>query len=257
MTDPLPLLADRLHSDKVLVTAWSGIPDPQAVDTLARCGYDAVTLDMQHGQHTFTSLISGIAEIRAAQRHALVRVPLADWAMVSRALDAGAEAVIAPMINDADDARSFVAAAKYPPVGERSWGPLRAMALRDRDGQSYLEEANRACLAIAMIETPRAIDNLEAILAVKGIDGILLGPSDLSLTLSGGVRIDPSGRPTQEAIAGIARRARAAGKVCSIFCNSADDARAAVALGSPLIVLGVDVLMMQAGARTLLDDFQS
>lgn len=249
-------LATRLAGDDVLVTAWSAIPDPQVPDILARCPYDCVTLDMQHGQQTFGSVITGIAAIRAAGKHAIVRIPINDYATASRALDVGAEAVIAPMINSVEDARAFAASIKYPPVGERSWGPLRAMSIMNMDGQTYLEQANETCLAIAMIETPRAIENIDAIMAVDGIDGVLVGPGDLSLTLSKGAKIDPSGDQAQQAAATIASKARAAGKFCAIFCVSVDDAHSAVEMGGSLLCLGVDAMLMQAGAHALLSEFR-
>jgi 4-hydroxy-2-oxoheptanedioate aldolase len=211
---------------------------------------------MQHGQHTIASVIAGIGAVHAAGKHVLMRIPLDDFATASRALDAGAEGVVAPMINTVEDARRFAAAMKFPPLGERSWGPLRAMALDEVDGQGYLERANTGSVAIAMIETPRAIDNVDQILAVDGIDGILVGPGDLSVTLTAGERIDPSGAVAQEAIARIAGRARAAGKFCAIFCNTVEDARKAVALGAPLIALGVDALLLRAASDLLVGSFR-
>ena len=105
--------------------------------------------------------------------------------MVSRALDFGAEGIIAPMINTAADARAFAAAAKYPPVGERSWGPHRATTLAGLADQSvYLREANDHVITLAMIETRTALGNLDAIVDTPGIDGLFLGPSDLSIALS-------------------------------------------------------------------------
>lgn len=252
---PVPL-AERLTRGETLVTAWSAIPDPQVADILARAGYDAVTLDMQHGQQSMSSVIAGIAAVRAAGCHALMRIPLNDYASAARALDAGAEGVIAPMINTVEDAVTFANVMKYPPLGERSWGPLRAMSIMDLDGQSYLERANGFSLAIAMIETPRAMDNMDAILGVDGIDGILVGPGDLSVTLSGGKTIDPSGAQAQQAIEEISGRAGAAGKFCAIFCNTVEDARVARRLASPLVALGVDAMLMQAGARALLSAFR-
>ena len=122
----------------------------------------------------------------------VVRVPVGDFALVSRALDFGAEGIIAPMINTAADARAFAAAAKYPPIGERSWGPHRATTLAGLADQSvYLREANDHIITLAMIETRTALANLDAIVDTPGIDGLFLGPSDLSIALSNGGSLDP------------------------------------------------------------------
>ncbi|MEM8811649.1 MAG: aldolase/citrate lyase family protein [Pseudomonadota bacterium] len=254
--EPKPNLAARLAASGSLVTAWSAIADIQIAATLARSGFDAVTLDIQHGQHDYASCLSGIAEIRAAGCSPLARIPVGDFALAGRLLDAGAEAVIAPMINTADDAQALVRSTKYPPLGARSWGPLRAMALMGMDGPAYLSRANDFCLAIAMIETAEAIDNLDAILATEGLDGVLVGPGDLSVTLSNGEAIDPSGKAAQDAMATITRKAIAAGRFSAVFCNSPKDAQDAIDAGARLLAYGVDLLLLEAGARHLLSDLR-
>ena len=145
---------------------------------------------MQHGLLDTGSVMTGIGAIALAGKPAVVRIALGDDATASRALDMGAEAVIAPMVNSVEDARALAAATKYPPVGERSWGPTRAMTLaRHRAAAQYLENANRTCFTFAMIETVRALDALDAILAVDGIDGVFVGPFDLSVSLSAGRQV--------------------------------------------------------------------
>ncbi|MDP3897082.1 MAG: aldolase/citrate lyase family protein, partial [Mesorhizobium sp.] len=109
------LLGDRLRAGEVLCTAWSGIPDALTVELVAAQGFEAVTLDMQHGGHNEDSVLRGIAPVLAAGKHAIVRIPVGRFDMASRALDFGAEAVIAPMVNSVEDARRFAASMKYPP----------------------------------------------------------------------------------------------------------------------------------------------
>src|SRR5947207_3276896 len=116
-------LANKLKAG-ALITGWNIWPEPLLAEIAARSGFDAVTLDMQHGLHDPVSVMRGIGAIHLAGKPAIVRVPVGDNAMVTRALDMGAEAIIAPMINTPEEARDFVAAAKYPPMGQRSWGPL-------------------------------------------------------------------------------------------------------------------------------------
>ena len=134
---------------------------------------------MQHGWHSADSIAAGIRAIVIANKPAVVRVPVGDFAFASRALDMGAEAIIAPMINTVADAQAFVDATKYPPLGKRSWGPGRAMTLSGiGSGADYLAWTRDNVLAFAMIETVEAITNLDAILSVPGIDGVFVGPSD-------------------------------------------------------------------------------
>jgi len=181
---PAPTLAEALHGGATVVSAWVGLPEPLISELAARSGFDAVTLDVQHGLHDTGSVMRSVGSIAMAGKPAIVRLAVEDFALASRALDFGAEAVIAPMINSVADARRLVAATKYPPLGERSWGPARAMALFGiTDPQVQLRTANRSTLAIAMIETKTAFAALDDILAVDGLDGVFVGPSDLSVTL--------------------------------------------------------------------------
>src|ERR1700691_967028 len=185
-------LARRLRAGETIFSGWCSLPYPIVAETVGREGFPAVTLEGQHGLWDVSSLLTGIAAVRQGGSAPIVRVPVGDFALVSRALDFGAEGIIAPMINTAADARAFAAAAKFPPVGERSWGPHRAMTLGGvPDMATYLREANDHVITLAVIETRTALENLEAILATPGIDGLFLGPSDLSIALSGGKSLDP------------------------------------------------------------------
>jgi 4-hydroxy-2-oxoheptanedioate aldolase len=116
-------IGSRLAAGETLFTAWSAIPDPLVAEFLARSSFDAVTLDMQHGCHSTESVMRGVAAISLAGKPAIVRVPVGRFEMASRALDFGASAVIAPMVNSVADAKAFAGYMKFPPLGERSWGP--------------------------------------------------------------------------------------------------------------------------------------
>lgn len=245
-------LAQRLRAGEVLISGWSTIPEPLVAEAVARAGFDCVVLDLQHGLHDTRSVFQSIGSIAAVGKPALVRVPLGDNAFASRALDAGAEGVIAPMINSVADARAFVAAVKYPPVGQRSWGPNRAMALSGKTPQTHLETNNAETLAIVMIETDRALAALTEILAVPGIDGVFVGPSDLSVSLSAGARIAPGDANLDGALAAIATAATAAGKFACIYAGTGQRARHHLSLGYRLIAVGADTAYVAAGASELL-----
>jgi 4-hydroxy-2-oxoheptanedioate aldolase len=177
-------LAARLRGGEPAYSGWCTLASPIAAETLARDGFAAVVLDMQHGLWDTASTIAGVAAVHHGGAAPVVRVPLNDFAFVSRALDVGAEAIIAPMINTREDAVRFANAAKFPPAGERSWGPQRAMALQGRSvAVDYLREANDATLILAMIETRPALGNVDAIASTPGIDALFIGPYDLSTAL--------------------------------------------------------------------------
>jgi 4-hydroxy-2-oxoheptanedioate aldolase len=164
----------------------------------------------------------------------------------------GVEGVIAPMINTVEDARALVATTKYPPVGERSWGPTRVLGLRGVDGPTYLASANKTALALAMIETERALGAVDAILAVEGLDGIFVGPSDLSLTLSGGRSVAPGDAALEAPLRRIAESAKRAGKIAGIFSPTAERARVFRDLGYPFVALGTDFAYLRSGAEAML-----
>lgn len=246
-------LAERLRAGERILTAWSGIPDARVATVLGRAGYPAVTFDMQHGLHDLASVVAGIPLAVAAGAAPIVRVPVGEFATASRVLDAGAVAVIAPMIDGAETARRFVAHLKYPPIGERSWGPTFAMALAGVDkSDAWLAGANAASLGFAMIESADSIAALDDILAVDGLDGIFVGPSDLSLTLSGGARLAPSAEETWAAVERIGAAALAAGKLAALFANTAEDVRRGFAAGYRLIAYGTDTGLLKSAATEAL-----
>jgi len=247
-------LAARLRADEILYTAWSAIPDPLVAEFLARAAFDAVTLDMQHGCHTTESVLRCVAAIKLTGKPAIVRVPVGRFDMASRALDFGAAAVIAPMVNSVADARAFAASMKFPPLGERSWGPTRVLALHNAPSpQAHLESANRETLAIAMIETRAAQAALDEILEIEGIDGIFVGPSDFSIALSNGAKIDPTNEDMLAAAGDIAARARRAGKLACTLSHNGPAAKRARTLGFQLIALGNDFGYLTAGANAIVE----
>ncbi|MBN9026617.1 HpcH/HpaI aldolase family protein [Kaistia nematophila] len=249
----MPSLVSVLRSRGACLTAWIATPEPLIAESAARAGFDCVTLDMQHGLHDPVSVMRGIGAVALAGVPAIVRIPVGDFAMASRALDMGASAIIAPMINSAEDARAFATAAKYPPLGERSWGPVRAMQLSGvSDGAAFLRDTNAATLTFAMIETRAALQALDEILAVPGIDAVFIGPSDLSIALSDGASVDPMRADNQAAAADILARAHAAGKLAGIFAITGEQARHYRKLGYDLIALGTDGMYFRLGATTML-----
>ncbi|MCC7345979.1 MAG: hypothetical protein IT538_01145 [Variibacter sp.] len=247
MPTPPFSLARRLRAGETVHTGWATLGLPMLAEMLARDGFPAVTCDNQHGLFDLAGTLAGIAAIRAAGAAPMVRVPLGDFAAVSRVLDFGAEGVIAPMINTVEDARAFAAAAKFPPVGERSWGPARALMLNGLSMPDYLKRANKETVTFAMIETRTALSNLDAILATPGIDGVFIGPSDLSITLSKGKQLDPFGKEVDEVIVKVAAAAKKAGKIAGAYTANADRANHHAAQGYRFMAVGSDAMFMRAG----------
>jgi 4-hydroxy-2-oxoheptanedioate aldolase len=245
-------LAARLREGKPLFTAWCGLPDPVLGAILAREDFDAVTFDMQHGAIDLAAAIRGIPLVAAAGKPAIARIPVDDFATASRMLDAGVAAIIAPMINTVEDARRFASFAKFPPQGDRSWGPHGGLTLSGLSPSDYFGGANAFSLTFAMIETREAMESVDEIMAVDGIDAIFIGPSDLSIGLSRGQSLSPMGAEVDQAIGALLKRAHGAGKLAGIYAATGERAAAFAAQGYNLIALGSDTGLLRAGAQAAL-----
>jgi len=253
MTIPAFTLAKRLRAGETVFSGWCGLPYPLVAETLARDGFAAVTIESQHGLWDVAGILAGIAAVRQGGAAPIVRVPLNDFAMVSRALDFGAEGIIAPMINTTADAKAFAAAAKFPPTGERSWGPHRAMTLGGvSDMATYLREANDHVVTFAMIETRTALQNFDAIIRTPGIDGFFLGPSDLSIALSDGKTVDPMSKDVDTHLDTLIASAQKANKIPGAYCHSAERAAALAKRGVKFLAVSSDLSMLRAGAAAAL-----
>lgn len=230
-------------------TAWLGLGSSLAVEIVAEAGWPAVVIDQQHGAGGNTELLACLTAARAAGVPALVRVAHLDCGLIGRALDAGAQGVIVPMIDTPDDAARLVQAAKFPPTGGRSFGPYRAKLLIDGD---YVEAANGWTLACAQIETRTAVENIDAILAVPGLDMICLGPNDLALSLSAGKHRDIRAPEVLDAIAHVHARATAAGIVTQTFANDPEYGEQMTAMGWQVLAIGTDGAWLASMAERLL-----
>ena len=153
------------------------------------------------------------------------------------------------MINGAADARRLVEFTKFPPLGERSWGPRAALALSGLDAPAYLSKANAMTQTIAMVETEAALEGLDDILAVEGVDGVFIGPSDLSIALSGGRDVTPRNQAVLRAASHVVERAKAHRRYAAMFCYDGDDARAMAARGFKLCNIANDHMLLRAAAR--------
>jgi 4-hydroxy-2-oxoheptanedioate aldolase len=179
-----PMRENRLRTlwaqDQAAVNGWLAVPNAFSAEVMAHQGWDTLTIDLQHGVIDYAAMVGMLQAISTTPTVPIVRVPWLEPGIVMKALDAGAYGVIAPMVNTREDAQKLVAWTHYAPQGTRSFGPVRALLY---GGADYPAQANRTIVAFAMIETAQALDNLDAILSVEGLDAVYIGPSDLSLAL--------------------------------------------------------------------------
>lgn len=244
-------LATRLASGEPFLFSWMTVASPALAAQVARLPFDGVCLDMQHGMIGFPDAVGMIAAINAAGRPAIVRSLWNDAATPGQCFDAGSVCVIAPMVNSRAQSELLVRAAKYPPMGARSWGGYTAQQASGLTPGDYLREANRITMVFAMVETMEALENVEEIAATPGLDGLFVGPSDLSIALSRGAAIDKTGPDTLAAMTRVAAAARSNGIVAGAFGGSAEVIKTYLGLGFTFIAAAVDVDLMQWGAAEI------
>jgi 4-hydroxy-2-oxoheptanedioate aldolase len=232
---------------KAAVNGWLAIPSGFSAEVIAQCGFDTVTVDLQHGVQDYLSMVQCFQAMQAHPVMPMVRVPWNEPGIVGKVLDAGAMGVICPMVNNRREAEALVQYAKYPPVGTRSNGPIRAAMYGE--ATSYQATANEETLVIPMIETREAIENMEDILSVSGVAGVYVGPSDLGFSYGLVPKLD---REEPEILAIYEKLLREAGKrriFCGIHCGSAAYAARAIKMGFRLTSLMNDSGLMAMAAN--------
>jgi len=225
--------------------AWLAIPSPLVAEAAAMAGFDYVCIDMQHGVADYQVAITMLAAMRGADSTPIVRVPWLEPGIIGRVLDAGALGVVIPMVNSRAEAEAAVAACRYAPAGARSFGPIRAgMAY----GPSYFAEANAEIACIPMIETRQAVEQVDDILSVPGIDAAYVGPADLSITYGLPPGVDNPGTVFDEAIATIVDSCNRHGVTPGIH-SIAGLAAKRVGNGFRMITVSSDLTALTAGMR--------
>ncbi len=237
------------RNDQAAVNGWLAIPNSFSAEVMAHQGWDTLTIDLQHGVIDYAALVPMLQAISTTPTVPIVRVPWLEPGILMKSLDAGAYGVICPMVNTREDAQKLVAWTSYAPRGTRSFGPIRALLY---GGADYPAHANDTIVRFAMIETAQALDNLDAILSVEGLDAIYIGPSDLSLALGCRPVFDDVDPPVAQAIDHILARAKAHGIQAGVHNGIAEGALARIAKGFRFVTIGSDARLMAAGSQQVL-----
>jgi 4-hydroxy-2-oxoheptanedioate aldolase len=231
------------------VNGWLSIPSSFAAEVMAHQGWDSLTIDLQHGVIDYQTAIGMLQAISTTPVVPMVRVPWLDPGILMKVLDAGAYGVICPMIDNAEQTELLVRACRYPPRGTRSFGPIRATLY---GGADYPRHAATTVLVIAMIETAPALDQLESILAVDGLDGIYVGPSDLSAALGCTPTLDPEEPRVVAAIERVLKAAKAQGLWAGIHTAAPAYARRMHELGFDFVSIASDSRLMALKSQEVL-----
>lgn len=235
-------LKETLDASGQAVNAWLSIPSSYSAEVIANCGFDAVTVDLQHGMIDFGQALTMLQAISATSATPMVRPSSSDPVGIMRLLDAGAYGVVCPQVDNKEIAKKVVAACKYPPAGMRSFGPSRGLLY---GGSDYFQHANDEVLVFVMIESKEAVQNLESILDVQGIDGVYIGPNDLNLTYGGGPGSYPQGE-VGDIIESIRLKAAERSLFTGIFCADGEMARKRLEQGFRLVTPGNDAGILKS-----------
>ena len=239
-------------NSQTAIGGWLSIPNGYSAEIMTHQGWDVLTIDMQHGLVDASALVTMLTAISTTEVTPFVRVPWLEPGIIMKVLDSGSYGVICPMINTREDAERLVSYCRYAPQGTRSFGPGRSILYA---GEDYAQNANKIILTFAMIETQKALDNLDAIVAVEGLDAVFIGPSDLGLSL-GYVPGNYEEPVLLEAINSILKTAHKQGIRAGIYTFNAVFANRMIELGFDYVVVSSDARLMVAQAQQVMADLR-
>ena len=238
-----------LHARRPQVGLWMSLANAYTAEICATAGFDWLLIDGEHGPNDVRSMLAQLQTLAAYPGHAVVRAVSDDVALVKQLLDIGAQTLLIPMMDNAEQAERMVAATRYAPEGVRGVGSFIARVSRWGEREDYLAHANEEVCLLVQVESRTGLDNLDAICAVDGVDGVFIGPADLAASL--GHRGDAGHPAVLAAIEDAVRRIVASGKAAGILSTDQALARHYLALGCTFVAVGMDVRLLAVGARAL------
>lgn len=243
-----------IHAGRQQIGLWCSIPSPFTVEVLAGSGFDWLLLDTEHAPADIPEIFAQLQAAAGGSASPVVRVPSNDPVAIKRALDAGAQSLLMPMVQTADEARAAVAATRYPPEGIRGFAGM-SRATRFGRVKDYFKQAHDETCVLVQVESAQALDNLEAICAVEGIDGVFIGPGDLSASLG---FLDGQGAPEMvKLIEETLRRIVAAGNRPGILTADRTLARRYMAAGSVFTAVDIDLALLVRQTEALAAEFKA
>ncbi|MTJ05434.1 MAG: HpcH/HpaI aldolase/citrate lyase family protein [Sediminimonas qiaohouensis] len=247
MPAPINPFKAALARAELQLGCWAGFADPYATEVLATAGFDWLVIDGEHAPNDLRSIMAQLQVLEGKQSHAVVRLPIGhDW-MIKQVLDAGAQTLLIPMVDSAEQARHLVRAMRYPPAGIRGAGAALARASRFSDIEDYVATADDQMCLLVQVESRKGLEALDDILAVDGVDGVFIGPADLAADMGYGA--DSSARPVADAIRDALERIAASSKAAGILALDPDTAGQYRDWGAQFLAVGIDVLMLARTAR--------
>jgi len=243
-----------IAAGQLQIGLWCSLCSNIAADIVRDCGFDWLLLDTEHSPNEIPDLLAQLQAVDGGQATPIVRPAWNDIVLIKRCLDIGAPALLVPYVQNPAEAKNAVAAVRYPPRGVRG---VASASRASRYGRTtdYLKKADSEICLLVQVETRAALDELEAIAAVEGVDGVFIGPSDLSASL--GHIGNPAHPEAQKAMEDAVRRLKAVGKPAGILTGNEDEIRRYIGWGYTFVAVGSDVGLLKSGADALAKKFKS
>ena len=252
MQTPINTFKQALKNKQAQIGLWVSMANPYSTEICAGAGFDWLMLDSEHAPNDVRSVMAQLQTIAAYPSHAVCRLPVGDSTLVKQYLDLGAQTLLVPMVDTPEQARALVQACRYPPDGFRGMGGARA----SRWGRypNYAKEANAQVCLLVQVETRLALSNLDAIIATEGVDGVFIGPADLSASMG---HVGNSGHAqVQAAIEDAIGRVTRAGKAAGILTPDTTLAKRYLELGATFVAVGLDTVLLVRGTNALVSQFK-
>ena len=244
-------IKQMMAEGKPVINGWLAIPSTASAEAMAHCGWDSLTIDMQHGLVDYSNALPILQTISTTDVTPLARVNWNEPGQIMKILDAGSYGVICPMVSNKEEAEKFVKACMYPPKGYRSFGPIRGLIY---GGSDYPDHANDEILKIAMIETKESLEKLDEIMSTPGVDAIYIGPADLSLAIGEKPGFDkPENTKVYSEILRILEHAKKNKIFAGIHNGTPEYANKMIEKGFNFVTIASDLRSMSTGAKSMVD----
>ena len=254
MDMPVNTFKLRLQSGEALIGLWLGLAAPYCAELAANAGFDWLLIDGEHAPNDLRGMLGQLQAVAPYPSHPVIRPVIGDTALIKQVLDIGVQTLLVPMVESAEQARELVRAIHYPPSGVRGVGSALARASRWNSIPGYLDKADEQMCLLVQIENQEGLANLDAIAAVESVDGVFIGPADLSASM--GFRGNPGHPDVQAAIEDAIARIQKAGKAAGILSADQKLARRYIELGAAFVAVGVDTTVLMRGLQTLAATFK-
>ncbi|WP_037314516.1 aldolase/citrate lyase family protein [Ruegeria halocynthiae] len=249
MAAPVNTFKQALKQGKQQIGCWMSFAEPVTAEIMGTAGFDWLVIDGEHAPNDIRSIRDQLVALAASPSHPVVRVPVGETWLIKTVLDAGAQTILVPIVESADQARELVRACRYPPEGLRGVGATASRATMYGTTPDYIQTADQEICLLVQVENRAGMAALDEILQVDGVDGVFIGPADLSTDM--GHQGNSAAPEVRAVIADALARIRAAGKAPGILGTNDEATQTYLEMGAQFLAVGIDVMVLANASRAL------